>query len=219
MAYVGFGVGMELGERREIINLKQLCRRNVHAVEIERGGSRPRQTGCEGSTPAVDVVMICALHGVKPRVGVGMYGMNPAYGYVRPENRVEGAHKARIVVDTKRKVGMGHHHRGVDACICAPGPNHGHRRTEHCGKSLLHALLHAYITRLNLPAVEPRAEIRQVDEMSGGSFHGKVCMLLEIRNIPVSLFPDTYSRRGPSGSCSGTRGPPRGLSCHPSWPW
>ena len=152
VAYIGLYVGVELGEGCEVAAPYDESGGFVHCIEVERGGGFPCKLARKGVLACGGEVAVCAACGVETRVCVVFYTPYGVNGYVASAEAVEGfQHRGRW---RSGVVEVGYHAACVYAGVGAPRACYGHGASRYGGECFFYYLLHAYVARLYLPAVE-----------------------------------------------------------------
>lgn len=166
LAIVGFHVGVQLAERREIGVQPQPAGCLVHQVEVKLVVACPAVLVEKGALEGVDEVLVGAARGVKSRMGITGHGKYLVDGNALAQYAVQAVHEPACVGNGRLGVEVRNHHGSVHARVGAPGSSDAYGRVQHHGHGLLNGLLHAHVVGLHLPAVVGAAVVGQSYEIA-----------------------------------------------------
>ncbi len=158
-ADVGLVVGVELGERSEVVELRQQGRRAIHPLQIEGHVVLPRQVAREGVLPPLDEVAVLAFAGVEAGMRIGTHRADRRDGDVAGEQKVELVDQLPDIGNRCRAVEMSHVIGGINTRIGTAGTRDSDLRPQQGGESPVHRLLHGRLVGLALPAAVGPAQV------------------------------------------------------------
>ncbi len=165
---VGLVVGIELGERSEIVEFRQHGRRFVHATDVQRHVILPREVPRERILVRLDEITILPLAGVETGMGAVGDGRERIDRNVARQHEIELAEQLLRLGDGLRNVEMRHVIRSVDARVGAPGPGHLDGLAQQGSERLLQGLLDGGHGGLPLPTEVSTAVVTEFEEITHG---------------------------------------------------
>lgn len=161
MTYVGLVVGVEFGERGEVVVPQKRLGGAIHAPDIERHVILPRREASERVLALRDVIRILALDGIETGMRVVGNGRHCRHGYVVRQDEIEFVYQLGAVGHGLRAIEMGHIIRGVDPRVGTPRAHRLHLLAQQGGQRLFQCVLHRGRRGLALPSAVCRAVVTE----------------------------------------------------------